>query len=299
MGKQQVSTIRRLRLAFGALIGLLFAGPTLAGQVSHHHFFSDALGRHYPYSVYLPDGYAVTQQAYPVLYLLHGSNRHGTDWIHQGRIQETVEWLMSQGRIPPTVIIMPSSRSWWVDGHNEPARTAFLDDLLPHIETHWHVRDDRQGRAIAGISAGGYGTLNFILERPELFSAAAVLSPASYAPLPPANSSARRHAAFLTPEGEFDAALWDRLNYTSHLDSYMTKQQRVPLYLSAGNRDRYDAVRHAQQIYDALQWYQADDMTLEIFRGGHTWRVWNASLPSALEFIFRHTQGPSQLTISE
>lgn len=65
------------------------------------------------------------------------------------------------------------------DGYNEPAETAFLDDLIPHIEQNWRVIPEREGRLSGGLSAGGYDTVNFVLEHPKMFAAGAALSSAS------------------------------------------------------------------------------------------------------------------------
>ena len=280
------------RCVFTILMFLLLAGQALASQVTHHRFHSEALGRDYPYTLYLPDGYHDSDLDYPVIYLLHGSFGSDRDWVTRGALKEIADRMIRQGRIPPAVIVMPGSQSWWVDGHNEPARTAFLEDLLPHVEEVWRVVPKREWRGIAGLSAGGYGTINFVLERPELFVAAAALSPASYYPLPPANSTAREHAAFLTPDNRFDADLWQRLNYPAHLDSYLAQDYVVPLYLSAGNRDVFDAVGHARRLQAALEVHQPGQVPLEVLSGGHTWRVWRASLGPALAFMSRYLQPP-------
>ncbi|MDR5907076.1 alpha/beta hydrolase [Franzmannia qiaohouensis] len=285
-------TLRGLLLA---MMTLLFATPALAGQVSHQRFASETLGREYPYTIYLPDGYAVSNQSYPVIYLLHGSFGTDRDWTSSGNLRAVADRLIQQGRIPPAVIVMPGSFSWWVDGHNEAARTAFFEDLMPHIEAAWHVHEHREGRAIGGNSAGGYGSLNFILERPDLFAAAAALSPASYSPMPPGNSSARRHPAFLDDEERFDPVLWSQLNYTAYLDDYLAQSQVVPLYLSAGNRDPLDAEEHARRIYRELVDHQPEHLMLEVLRGGHTWRVWRTSLPSALMFMGDYLDPPRAL----
>ncbi|MDI5983413.1 alpha/beta hydrolase-fold protein [Halomonas sp. M4R5S39] len=277
------------------LLLVMLAGQALAGQVTHHRFHSETLGRDYPYTLYLPDGFHESGLEYPVLYLLHGSFGDDQDWVNRGALKAVADRWIRQGRIPPTVIVMPGSQSWWIDGHNEKARSAFLDDLLPHVEALWRVVPEREWRAVAGLSAGGYGTVNFILERPELFAAAAALSPASYHPVPPANSTAREHAAFLTPEGRFDADLWQRLNYPAYLDSYLDQEYVVPLYLSAGSHDAFDAVHHARKLQLALEEHQPGQVPLEVFRGGHTWRVWRASLPGALAFLFRYLQPPRPL----
>ncbi|SDK37106.1 alpha/beta hydrolase [Billgrantia gudaonensis] len=280
--------------AIGMLV-LLFCSPLLAGQISHHRFASAVLGRDYPYTLYLPDGYRSAQQAYPAIYLLHGSFGDASDWVERGGLERTADRLIREGVIPPAVIVMPGSRSWWIDGYNEPARRAFFDDLIPHVEATWQVVPERAWRGVAGLSAGGYGSVNFALERPERFAAAAALSPASYHPLPPDDSSAWRHPAFLDAAGEFDVALWKARNYTAHLDAYLAGELVVPLYLSAGDRDVFNALHHTRLIYQALEPNQPYRITLETFSGGHTWRVWRASLPGALTWMFGFLEGPVPL----
>ncbi|PMR74445.1 alpha/beta hydrolase [Billgrantia endophytica] len=281
-------------------VGLLLSTPALAGEVTHHRFHSETLGRDYPYTLYLPEGYRESNLAYPILYLLHGSNGSERDWVERGSLRETADRLIRDGIIPPAVIVMPGSESWWIDGHNEAARTAFLEDLLPHVEETWQVVPLREWRGVAGLSAGGYGSINFALERPELFGAAAALSPASYYPFPPANSSARRHPAFLDNEGGFDTELWERHHYRAHLDRYLESDLVVPLYLSAGNRDVYNAEHHARLVHQALKHHQPGLVPLEVLGGGHTWRVWRASLPRALDWMFLFLQGPVPLeTLTE
>lgn len=286
-----------LRRALAAALGftLLWGGTLQAGDITYHRFASEILGRDYPYALYLPDGYHETYQAFPVIFLLHGSFGSERDWVESGGIEQAADRMIREGLIPPTVIVMPGSRSWWIDGHNEAARSAFFQELIPTVEETWQVVPRREWRAIAGLSAGGYGTLNFVLERPDLFAAAAALSPASYHPLPPRNSSAWRHPAFLDEVGDFDETLWQRRNYTAHLEGYLERDAVVPLYLSAGNRDAYNAEHHTRLVRQALAPHQPDLVAMEVLRGGHTWRVWRASLPSAMAWIGRFLQGPVPL----
>lgn len=302
----------RFHAAFTAIIGwLTFSSHSLASEVEHHQFFSPTLGYDYPYTIYLPENYDAQATApFPVIYMLHGSFGTDRDWVSRGNLQQVADRLINAGHIPPAVYVMPGSRSWWVDGHNEPARSAFFDDLMPHIEATYHVGQERHLRGVAGLSAGGYGALNFALERPELFAAVAALSPASYAPLPPRNSSAWRHPAFINEQGQFDRALWESLNYTAHLEEYRfrvtprgTEEQadtpHVPLYISAGRRDVYDAEFHARLLRQAMERIQPDDVRLDLYPGGHTWQVWRASLPAALNFMFQHVGHGHRLESAE
>jgi enterochelin esterase-like enzyme len=291
--------LRRIGPLVLLLAGLLPAWQALAaGQVSQQSFHSPTLGRDYAYSLYLPEGYAVSNQAYPVIYLLHGSFGGETDWVRGGRLRSTMDRMIRLGVIPPAIVVMPGSQDWWIDGHHEAARTAFLEDLIPHVEDTWHVVPEREWRGVAGLSAGGFGAINFALSRPELFGAAAAFSPASYHPLPPNNSSAWRHPSFQR-DGEFDTRMWERQNYTAHVDDYLAQDLVVPLYLTAGDRDRLNAVHHARLVQSALLPHQPGQVPMDVLPGGHTWRVWRASLPRGLSFLFRHLEGPQAIDTEE
>jgi len=272
-------------------IGLVSTGVN-ASEISHYEFDSETLGASYPYTLYTPDGFEESDKRYPVMYLLHGSFGNENDWASKGSLQETADTLIEQGKIPPALIVMPGSQSWWVDGHNEPAATAFINDLLPHIESTWPVISDREGRVIGGLSAGGYGTINFVFQHPDMFAAGAALSPAVYTPLPPEHSSAWRHPAYLDEEGDFSNELWKDLNYTSYIDDYMDGEEVVPLYINSGDHDTFDIAYHATELYQTLREHQPNQVELRIVDGDHEWSVWENTLPEAMEYVFRFASRP-------
>lgn len=278
---------------------LVFARVATAdGQISAGAFDSRLLGRSYQYLTYLPEGYDESCKEYPVVYLLHGSFGNQRDWARKGNVKATLDRLIRAGSIPPVVAIMPGSQSWWIDGHNEPAATSFLEELIPHIEDTYRVVPERHWRGVAGLSAGGYGAVSFALSQPDMFGAAAAFSPASYDPLPPDNSSAWHHPAFAR-DGNFDRELWARSNYTAHLENYRAQDNVVPLYISAGDRDAYKAAEYASELEASLILHQAESLEREIFPGGHTWRVWRASLPQGLTFMFRYLREPESAECSQ
>lgn len=275
-----------------SMLALGLAAPTIAGEVTHHSFASETLGRDYAYNIYLPDGYDDGDLTYPAMYLLHGSFGNENRWVVNGRMQPTVDRLIAEGAIPPAVIIMPGSESWWVDGYNEPAETAFFEDLIPHIEATYRVIPEREGRVVGGLSAGGYGTVNFVLEHPDMFAAGAALSPASYVPVPPDHSSGNRHPAYLDADGNFDPEKWQALNYTAHIDAYKAQDTVVPLYINSGDHDTFDIAYHAAVLYQTLREHQPGAVEYRVVDGDHEWQVWVDTLPEALEFVFSHTSRP-------
>lgn len=275
-----------------ATVAMVAAVPALAGEIATYSFPSETLGRDYAYTIYLPDGYDDSGLTYPHMYLLHGSGGNETNWVIQGHAKPTLDRMIEEGRMPPAVVIMPGTLSWWVDGYNEPAETAFFDDLIPHIEETWRVIPEREGRVVGGLSAGGYGTVNFALEHPDMFAAAAAMSPAVYVPQPPASSSANRHAAYLDADGNYDPDKWTELNYTAYIDDYKAQDTVVPMYINTGDHDVFDIAYHAAVLYQSLREHQPNNVEYRVIDGDHEWQVWIDTLPEALEYVFSHTVLP-------
>ena len=271
---------------------LATAGAAQAGEVAHYSFASQELGRDYAYTIYTPDGYGERGLTYPQMYLLHGSFGNENNWVVKGGAKATLDRLIDEGRIPPAVVIMPGAESWWVDGYNENAETAFFEDLIPHIESNWDVIPEREGRAVGGLSAGGYGTVNFVLEHPDMFAAGAAMSPASYVPQPPASSSGNRHPAYLDADGNYDPEKWTELNYTAYIDDYKAQDLVVPLYINSGDHDVFDIAYHAAVLYQALREHQPDKVEYRVIDGDHEWRGWEETLPEALEYVFSYMSQP-------
>lgn len=279
--------IAKAMMVFG-----LVSSSVSAGEITYFEFESESLGASYPYTLYTPEGFEESNKRYPVMYLLHGSFGSENDWGINGALQETTDTLIEQGRIPPALIVMPGNESWWVDGANEPAATAFIEDLIPHIETTWPVINDRKGRVIGGLSAGGYGTINFVLQYPDLFAAGAALSPAVYVPLPPDHSSATTHPAYLDEDGNFSEEIWKELNYTNYVSGYKEQEQVVPIYLNSGDHDTFDIAYHAAVLYQELREHQPEEVEFRVVDGDHEWKVWEETLPEAMEYVFSYASRP-------
>ncbi|HDZ08085.1 alpha/beta hydrolase [Pseudohongiella sp.] len=279
-------SMHRLALLVLLVMGCWLAPAiALAGTVTHHSFSSATLGREYSYNLYTPEAYHSSPASFPVLYLLHGAAGDEHSWVDAGRVQATVDALIEESRVPPMLIVMPADPNfWWADSLTESAQTALITELIPHIDDNYRSIDAREGRLIAGYSAGGFGTVNAALTFPGLFAAAAALSPAVYDPVPPASSSATRIAIFQR-DGEFDPALWRSMNWVSVFDDYKQSGVIVPFYINSGDHDRFDIAYHAAGFYQALREHQADSVELRIFDGDHDFAAWGGSLGDALQYI--------------
>ncbi|GAB1265732.1 alpha/beta hydrolase-fold protein [Aurantivibrio infirmus] len=279
------------KIVFGLLL-LAVSFFSFAGTVERDVFKSSVLKREYAYTIYLPDGYADADFRYSVVYLLHGSNGSEMSWLNQGKVKATLDRLINEGVIAPLIVVMPGhNESWWADGNDEKAQTALLEDLFPRIEKKYRTTDNKRNRAVAGLSAGGFGTVNLILQFPEMFATGAALSPAVYTPVPPKGSSAYRHKVFQT-NGELDPQVWEKLNWTSHIDSYRAKNIKVPLYINSGDHDRFDIAYHGAYFYQVMREFQPEYVEYRVVDGDHEWSVWESTIDDALIYMSKYLAGP-------
>ena len=282
--------MRVMPIITGGLIAL--AGPALGQSVQHVTFQAEALDRDLPYTVYLPAGYEAGDMRYSVLYLLHGAFGNEQNWITSGRVVPTLNRLIGEGEIPPIVVVMPGgANNWWADGQDEPMQTAFFDDLIPHVEATYRIIDERQGRMIAGLSAGGFGTVNYVFQYPDMFISAAALSPAVYDPMPPLHSSAHRSVVFQT-DGAFDQQVWDSLNWPSFIDGYREQDTVVPIYLNSGDHDTFDIAYHTAKLFQELFEHQPQQVQFRVIDGDHEWAVWRDTIGDALEYVTSYASWP-------
>ena len=142
-----------------------------------------ALGRAVRLRILLPDGYAADPtRHYPVLYLLHGTSGGADDWLTFGDVRATTAGL-------PLIVVMPDGgfdndgggwyTNWWDTGTKlGPSRweTFHIDQLIPWVDANLRTVASRSGRAIAGLSQGGFGAFTYAARHPDLFAAAGSLS---------------------------------------------------------------------------------------------------------------------------
>jgi enterochelin esterase-like enzyme len=275
-----------LALIAWVLAAVAFCGSAFASSIVQREMDSKALGRKWSYNVYLPTGYDTSERKYPVLYLLHGNAQTYTSWAMEGHIQTTTDALITSGEIPATIIVMPDAGTTWYVDRKEPMESAMLHDLIPAVEGEFRVKAERSGRAVAGLSMGGYGAMRFALKYPEMFSAAGLLSPAIYDPAPPENSSARRVGVFGAPD--FDVEVWKQLSYPALWDAYLAKQNPVPMYIVSGDDDQFHIEQSATEFYELLR-NNKQPAELRIVDGGHTWKVWESTIGDVMKYLFRFT----------
>jgi S-formylglutathione hydrolase FrmB len=153
--------------------GILFPAAAL-GQplpVKSVEFNSEAVGRKMKYNIVLPARYEQTSERYPVLYLLHGLTSNYTAWARMG--------VPGYARAYDLIVVMADAgNSWYInwakseDGQKNAWEDGIVKDLVGHVDATYRTIARREGRAINGLSMGGYGGLMLGLRHPELFCSA-------------------------------------------------------------------------------------------------------------------------------
>ena len=277
--------MRRLLLALAIVAAIR---PATAGEMVAQVIHSVALGRPWNISVYRPDSYQASGLRHPVLYFLPGHSPTRGEWINL-TLPVLADAAIAAGRMPPGLIVVPElGTSWGVDA-KEAMQTALLDDLIPAIERGWRVLPGRTGRAIGGISAGGFAALRLALLQPDRFAAVAVLSPATYVPEPPMPSAARVSGVFSRPGSPaFDPDVWRAFNYPALLPGFRATGIAMPLFLASGDADHLGTHLQAQNLRQTWQ-EMGMPVQLRLVPGGHSYDVWRVLLPDAMAFAFRFT----------
>lgn len=268
-------------------------------KLQPHLFYSGALMQRKTCYVLLPDHYDASEKRYPVVYLLHGIYGSETDWIYRGHAQDTVDLMNKQRELRECIIVIPSDGGFekgtfymdWYDGSGR-FEQYFIYDLVQSIDSCFRTIPEKQARAVAGLSMGGFGSLLLALRNPSVFGAAASMS----GPL----GIVRAH-----PESKKLSTLWDhgfmRHEYEvarllgpvggpyarEHDLFYLTDElkddpYRPYVYFDCGTEDYL--YEHSVAMNKHLQKIGYPHV-FQKFAGDHTWAYWTEHLRDALQFV--------------
>lgn len=145
--------------------------PELPAGVTHHTYRSEAMKRDVGYCLYLPPGYEKNPtRRYPVIYHLHGAGGNECRSVYSAKVLH--EGILA-GRWPELIMVFPNGgRSTMYQDSADGrfmAETAFIKELMPHIDTTYRTIAEPKARCIEGFSMGGRGSTNLAMKHPELF----------------------------------------------------------------------------------------------------------------------------------
>jgi S-formylglutathione hydrolase FrmB len=307
------------------------AGPPSASRVVTERFHSDALGVDKAVVVYLPRGYdSSPAQRWPVFYYLHGLGGNETNWVQSGKLDAVADSLGLAA-----IVVMPDGDDgFYVDSASKidydqcmkDGTGLFLPDREPHdttcvrsrnyetyiakdlvgwVDGHYRTLARRDGRAIAGLSMGGFGAMELGMRHPDEFAAAASHSGAiallykGPRPFAPGKSEVLTDVAgwgkAVGPIGVWIQLMFgdDIAEWKAHdvVELAARTQGKVALYIDCGTEDDFALQDNAQYAHEALTAKHIEHAFF-LGPGKHDFAFWNARLPSSLAFLRDHTAKP-------
>jgi enterochelin esterase-like enzyme len=137
--------------------------------------------------VYTPPGYETDAGLrYPVLYLQHGWGEDETAWTNQGHANLIMDNLIAAGATRPFIIVMiygmtnDAQIGSLASFDIKPFETVLVDELIPYVDTHFRTLADRDHRALAGLSMGGFETKAIAPANLDTFSHIGLFSGGSF-----------------------------------------------------------------------------------------------------------------------
>jgi enterochelin esterase-like enzyme len=204
--------VRRSRLWLLLLLApaLVLAGgapASLSARVVETSFRSLAVRGVVRMEVYLPEDYATSGRRYPVIYFLHGLPASSTSFRGVDFLRAALDRV---GR--PAILVAPQgardhdSDPEYLDwGPGRDWETAVGQELPRFVDRHFRTIRSRRGRALVGLSAGGYGATLLSIHHLKAFSVVESWSgyfhptnPAGTAPLDLGSSAANARASVHT-----------------------------------------------------------------------------------------------------
>lgn len=250
------------------------------GTVSRIWYNSPTLGMDRRLTVYTPAGYETSGKRYPVFYLLHGMGGDEEAWIALGRTSQILDNLIAQGKAKPMIVVMTngnaaqeaapgeSSLGFAAPNMNMPKtmegsfETAF-PDVVKFIDKTYRTVKSKQGRAIAGLSMGGYHSLHISKQYPDMFNYVGLFS------------------AAIMPNKDAKSPIYD--DFDAKLKTQFAKKPAL-YWIAIGNKDfLYQANNDYRKMLDEngykYEYYETGE--------GHIWKNWRIYLTEFAPKLFK------------
>ncbi|BCM89193.1 putative protein [Abditibacteriota bacterium] len=241
------------------------------------NYYSPSLDKQTTCNVIIPE-VAGHDGPFPVYYLLHGLSDDYSIWQRRTSLGRYVQML-------PLIVVMPDGgRGFYCDAHEGFAyESAIVNDLISFVDRTFHTIPERSGRAIGGLSMGGYGAIKLALKFPELFTSANGHS----------GAYGFAHGMWRDAEAEFQRITGP--NAVGGPNDCFTLAER---FRAATNRAKMPALRidcgtsdflldqnrafhtHLQELGIPHDYVEAP--------GAHDWAYWDKHVQGALRFHSKH-----------
>jgi len=166
--------LRPLRSFVAAFAALLLCTTGNAATVENRAIPSAAMHKDIPAVIVVPDAYAKSTEALPVVYLLHGFSGNQNGWNKLAPLGEFADRYN-------LIVVCPDGAydSWYFDIPSDPNfqyETHIAKELVQFIDQNYRTVQAPKGRAISGLSMGGHGAMYLALRHKDVFGAVGSMS---------------------------------------------------------------------------------------------------------------------------
>ena len=249
------------------------------GNVAKVTYFSKTLDRNRRMHVYTPPGYESGDGEFPVFYLLHGATDGDSSWSTVGRAGFILDNLIADGKAVSMIVVMPHGHTGpFVFGMTNNSfekqmsdfQKDFESEVRPYIESHYRTINDRQHRAIAGLSMGGAQTLNIAFDNLADYAYVGVYS-----------------SGIFGIAGGFGGGEPNTQWEQSHLETLDKANLKDGLTLFWFGTGKDDFLLNTTQATVKMFKDHGFDVKYDETKGGHTWLVWRDYLSEFAPKLFR------------
>ena len=254
------------------------------GTVQSFRLLSPALGgRRQEVVVYLPPGYdPAAARRYPVFYLLHGVPGRPRAFLETVRAGVVQDIYLAKHLGGPMILVMPSGSTGtftdeeWANGvrPHDGWETFVARDLVRAIDARFRTIPTGAGRAIGGLSEGGYGALNIAFHHPREFRV--IESWSGYQKADNLRSIFGGRAALLRRNSPVDTL--GRVART-------LRREHAYVWFYSGTKDSFQVQNAA---FARLLARDGVRHRYFLVRGGHNWAIWRGEAMPALLAATRH-----------
>jgi len=234
------------------------------GHIRSIHYWSDINGLERHINVYVPAGYeANPDKKYPVLYLVHGWGEDENGWSVQGHMANIMDGLIASGQAVPMLVVMPSGDIKTNSDIREASGDVtdiYLKNLIPFIDQTFRTHTDREHRAMAGLSRGGFQTCRTVFPNMDQFAWMGTFS------------------GFFVRGGDvinaFDGVFQDAAAFNKQLNLF---------FISTGTEER-----NPKEMVEALQAHGIENIVFHESQGtAHEWLTWRRALNEFAPLLFK------------
>ncbi|MCI1648066.1 MAG: alpha/beta hydrolase-fold protein [Bacteroides sp.] len=277
---RDVSSVTNVFLIGGGRADLYKVNEVPHGTVSRVWYNSPTLKMTRRMTVYTPAGYETSGESYPVFYLLHGMGGDEEAWIALGRAAQILDNLIAQGKAKPMIVVMTNGNasqeaapgesslgmlppSMQMPKTMEGSFEMAFPDVVKFVDSTYRTVKRKSGRAIAGLSMGGFHSLHISNEFPDMFDYVGLFS------------------AAIMPDKSVQAPIYDNLE--GKLKVQFSKNPAL-YWIGIGKSDfLYKANEDFRKLLDKdgykYTYYETD--------GGHIWKNWRIYLTEFTPLLFK------------